>query len=360
MAAIEITGFISSYHEEIVRIGLLENAEQKTVRVNISSRGGDFVAALAIYNVLRESRKRVITSAQGFAGSAAALILLAGDEIHASANAVIMFHMPELSSSEAMSADTMRAIADNMQAAEESIVKMLTQRTSKTPEEITTFLKDELWMTPEKAKEMGIIDKILPFRRRKVSVDASMPAEITNFVNKQNQEIEKMSLKTICDKFDIQVEDSATEDQLTNSIVDFIEKSKTPPTPPPAPPAATVPAASGDDSIAKIKAKLPATLVNMVKRSRKTEIDGLVNAGKITVAVGTSLEATYCDETRITNAVNDEGDIVDTFDATIDALKKNEAVVNFGGGSGVQQLPKTVPDSENLLIRDAESRGKSD
>lgn len=63
-----------------------------TIHVRINSPGGYVFEGSAIYNALFASEKKIITYNDGICASMAAVILLAGDEIHAFSNALLMIH----------------------------------------------------------------------------------------------------------------------------------------------------------------------------------------------------------------------------------------------------------------------------
>lgn len=66
--------------------------EVKTVHVRINSPGGYIFEGQAIYNTLVGSDKKIITYNDGLCASMAAIILLAGEEIHAFSNSLLMIH----------------------------------------------------------------------------------------------------------------------------------------------------------------------------------------------------------------------------------------------------------------------------
>lgn len=314
--------------------------------VRITSRGGDYITALGIYNKLRKSGKKIITCAEGLAVSAGAVILLAGDEIQAASNSVIMFHMPKLSSFDPMSSEELAKKSEDLKAYEASLVDICKKRMGGSEEEVRAFLEEERYLTPKEAKKMGLIDKILPFVRKKVEVSNLEGAseQIVAFAKEVNMEVETMALKDLCTKLEIKVEDSASEEQILDvlfgTITDLRKEVE------------TVKA-----SLPK-KTQLPSGIVNMIKRSREAELNALVSDGRITPAVATELNNIYNQENVIVSSVDEQGNVTDHFDKMVDALKKNEKVVNFGGQSGTQQLPK-ISATDNPLVRDAEARAKA-
>lgn len=70
----------------------LRKIGQRDVVVNINSPGGDLIAGLAIYNLLRAHPAKVTVNVVALAGSAASIIAMAGDEIHLAAGSFIMVH----------------------------------------------------------------------------------------------------------------------------------------------------------------------------------------------------------------------------------------------------------------------------
>ncbi len=62
--------------------------------VEISSPGGDMFAAVAMYNGLRASGKKITTRVMGVAASAASLVFMAGDNRVMPKNTHLMVHNP--------------------------------------------------------------------------------------------------------------------------------------------------------------------------------------------------------------------------------------------------------------------------
>lgn len=331
----------------------LFNITKDTVKVNISSRGGDYITALEIYNKLRECGKHIITSIQGLAVSAGAVIALAGDEIEAASNSVIMFHMPEYTSREPLTAEEMQKKVEMMHKFESSLVNIVQNRTGWDEDKSRKFLKSQEYLTPEEAEDMKLIDRILPFARKKVDVtNLDVPERIVAFVSDKNKEIDDMTtveaLKGICSKVELKIEDSATEEQIIAKLVEEVTNLRTE--------LAKKPVVSTVQRM-----KLPETIINMVKRTRETEVNALVNEGKITAAVSSSLVSIFGTDEVISNATDEKGEIRDNFDKVIDALRKNEKVINYGGQTGVQgtgALPRGQQEV-NPLIEDAERRAKA-
>jgi ATP-dependent protease ClpP protease subunit len=348
---IELDGYVGY---QITADGLnydLSYINKKEVRISISSKGGDYLEAITIFNKFRECGKKVTTVANGPCISAGAVVLLGGDTIEAASNAIIMFHKPTYSSDKAVDEEEVDKIKDSLTAATISLINTIKERTGWDDDKIRSFLTEEKWLTAQEALDMGIIDKILPFKRKRIDKEGlNAPSEILNFVDDQNKELDMTAFRELCSSLEIEISNEATEEEVTQSIVNCVsdlrdqlkqlnEKIK-----------------EAEQKIPKPKSKLPTTLLNMVRRNREGEVNQLVSEGKITVAVANELKTVFITD-DIQNHVDEDGNISDAFDKTMDALRKNEKVLNLGERSGTQQLPKTDP-KENPLLLDAESRAK--
>lgn len=195
---------------------------------------------------------------------------------------------------------------------------------------------------------MGIIDKILPFVRKKVAVDNKFPVEIVNFVEEQNKEIDRMNLKEILGKLSVTVTDAATEEQMVTTLVEHVTNLDTKLK-------SVVAELEEAKKLVPQKVNLPPAILGILKRSRESEIKSLASSGKITPVVATDLANTFASDAHIAAHVNAEGIVVDTFDSVINAIGKNESVISFGGAPNVGELNRKR-EEVNPLIANAEAR----
>jgi ATP-dependent Clp protease protease subunit len=72
---------------------MLDKASDEIV-VHISSYGGDAFAGIAIYNLLKDSGKKITTQIDSIGASSASIIAMAGEQIVFSTGAQIMIHNP--------------------------------------------------------------------------------------------------------------------------------------------------------------------------------------------------------------------------------------------------------------------------
>lgn len=165
-------------------------------------------------------------------------------------------------------------------------------------------------------------------------------------------ENEQMTIdaKKLAEKLGIasDVADTELEAAITTAIDELLKKAEKP-----APKNETPPVDPKKETPA-----VAASLVNMLKRARTTEIGALVSAGKIVPAVAKKLEAKYCNDDAISLSLsNDSGD---DFDSVLDALKENASVLPIGEKSGPQVLELSANDvtdsKKNPLLRNAERR----
>ena len=120
--------------------------------------------------------------------------------------------------------------------------------------------------------------------------------------------------------------------------------------------------------ITKLKESIPVQLsfndatIKVATENRELKVGQLINTGKITPAVGEELKKIFTDKEHITLSLSSEDSI---FDKMVEALSKNETVVQTGEHTGAQTLElgdplKSNSDTEldNPLTRDADKRQK--
>lgn len=154
----------------------LNGITSKTVKVRINSPGGDVFDAMAIFNALQSHKSKIITRVESLAASAASFIALAGKEVQAYQNAMIMIHEPMVYAGG--NQYDMREVADILGKISENMVDIYAQNTSIGKREIKDMLKAETWMTAKEAKDKGFIDTILDGKAVKAQFDLSVFANV--------------------------------------------------------------------------------------------------------------------------------------------------------------------------------------
>ncbi len=135
--------------------------EADTIHVRINSPGGYVFEGLAIYNTLIASAKKVITYNDGLCASMAALILLAGDEIHAFSNSLLMVH-----SSIGFYSGNKKQVEEALKVSDKidkALGTAIENRLGISAEEVATdYLNySDNWYTSDEAKEKGFYDTII-------------------------------------------------------------------------------------------------------------------------------------------------------------------------------------------------------
>lgn len=305
----------------------IQNSD-KEIHVVINSQGGDFFDAISIHNKLRASGKKVVCHVDPFAYSAAAVIALAGDEVYMVENGLLFFHTPKIEMYGIKDAEQLEKIADVLRHSEEVLINTLMSKTKKSHDECETMMKDT-WLTPQEAMDLGIVDEIIPINRD-VQVSNVFPERIINFVKEKSN----MGMKELCQKFGISVEESensSMEDKIGEFITN-LQKSQPKPI------------------------NVSQGVINMVKKARETELNVLVNDGKVVPAVVNELKLSFLADDRIKSDISTESN---EFDKVVAALSKNETVVNFQPKTRVQ-IPDPNKDGNkdeaNILVADMKSR----
>jgi len=133
---------------------------ENTVHLRINSPGGSVGEAIAIHNYARSSGKKIIVSVDGYAASAASVIMAAGDEVNVFPSSIILLHKP--SSAIWGNADDMRKEAETLDVHEDAILEIYSRRmTGKTTDEVKAILRAETWILGSTAVEMGLADNLI-------------------------------------------------------------------------------------------------------------------------------------------------------------------------------------------------------
>ena len=137
-------------------IDQLEDGVDVDLRIN--SVGGDVFEGIAIYNALKKHNGIVNVTIEGLSASMASIIMLAGNEVTASANSLIMIHNPQVGV-QGDSADLQNKV-ELLNKIKEQMLNVYTDKTGMQAEEIATMMDKETWLTADEALGMGFIDKV--------------------------------------------------------------------------------------------------------------------------------------------------------------------------------------------------------
>ncbi|MEW5729875.1 MAG: head maturation protease, ClpP-related [Pseudomonadota bacterium] len=128
------------------------------IAVRINSPGGDVFDGLAIHNVLRRHKAKVVVTVDGIAASIASVIAMAGDEVVMPENAMMMIHDP--SGLAWGTAQDMRELADVLDKVKASLIAAYRARAKVDDAELERLMTDETWLSAAQAVELGLADRV--------------------------------------------------------------------------------------------------------------------------------------------------------------------------------------------------------
>ena len=144
---------------------LEQEGDDQPVTIFINSPGGEIFSGFAIFDMLNFISCPVTTIVTGFAASMGSILSLAADKgcRYAMPQAKIMIHQPLLMGYQG------RATECEIQAREilktrDHLVKLYSEQTGKSHEEIKKALDRDNWFTAEEALKYGLIDKVVHTR----------------------------------------------------------------------------------------------------------------------------------------------------------------------------------------------------
>merc|ERR1719167_1405244 len=159
-----LMGPVNDYVSSIVVAQLLflqSESAKKPIHMYINSPGGSVTAGLAIYDTMQYVLPPISTWCVGQAASMGSLLLAAGTKgmRHSLPNSRVMIHQPSGGA---------RGQATDIQIQAEEIVKLKKQlneiyvkHTNQPLDYIYQSMERDNFMSPEQAKEFGLIDKVL-------------------------------------------------------------------------------------------------------------------------------------------------------------------------------------------------------
>jgi len=134
----------------------------KDIDIYINSPGGSTTAGLAIYDCMQLIKPDVSTICMGLAASAAAILLAAGapNKRYALPYSRILIHQPWIRGLGGQATD-IDIHAQEIMRTRRIMNEILAHHTGKPMEKIKHDTERDYYMSPEEAREYGIIDKII-------------------------------------------------------------------------------------------------------------------------------------------------------------------------------------------------------
>jgi ATP-dependent Clp protease, protease subunit len=141
----------------------LENeAPERDIHLYINSPGGSLTAALSIYDAMQYVGPPVGTLCTGLAASGASLLLAGGAKGSRMAlpHSQILIHQPFTQGIQGQATD-IQIHAQEILRQREQLARIYAKHTGRNLEEVERALERDFFMTPEQAKDWGLLDLIV-------------------------------------------------------------------------------------------------------------------------------------------------------------------------------------------------------
>ena len=150
----------------------LSGINGKDILIRINSPGGDIFDALAMFNAIGEYKGKLTIRIESLAASSASIIAIAGKEVQAYKNTMMMIHEPwAIAIGNQYDFREMMEILGKISG---NIIDTYADNSNIGKRDIKSMMKDETWFTAKEMKEKGLIDTILDGDGVKAKFDLSM------------------------------------------------------------------------------------------------------------------------------------------------------------------------------------------
>lgn len=157
----------ASANDVMAQLLYLESVDpDRDIIMYINSPGGSFTSLMAIYDTMQFARPDVQTYCLGQAASAAAVLLSAGTpgKRFALPNSRILIHQPSMEGVYGQVSD-LEIQANEIQRVRRLMETTLAKHTNKSPEDIRKDIERDKILTADEAKDYGIVDEVLSYRK---------------------------------------------------------------------------------------------------------------------------------------------------------------------------------------------------
>lgn len=189
---------------------LKELGEVSQINLHINSPGGSVFEGIAIGNMLRQHKARVVAHVDALAASIASVIVASCDEVVMPENSMLMIHNPWTFSMG--NAKELRKQADDLdKIAESSVVTYLAKAGEKlTEEKIKQIMDEETWLSAKEAFDYGLCDIVESSNQIAASISEKL------FSNYQR----------VPEKFLITKQENQIDDHERKKIIEQAKKDK--------------------------------------------------------------------------------------------------------------------------------------
>jgi ATP-dependent Clp protease protease subunit len=157
----------ASANDVMAQLLTLESTDpDREIIMYINSPGGSFTSMTAIYDTMQFVRPHIQTVCLGQAASAAAVLLAAGTPGRRLAlpNSRILIHQPATEGVYGQVSD-LEIQANEIGRMRAALEEILSRHSNKTPEEVRKDIDRDKILTASEAKDYGLIDEVLNYRK---------------------------------------------------------------------------------------------------------------------------------------------------------------------------------------------------
>ena len=150
---------------------------ERDILLYINSPGGSITAGLAIYDTMQFMTCDVVTYCIGMAASMGAVLLCAGTKgkRFALPNSDIMIHQVH-GGAQGQASDVERQV-DYMFKLKKRIIRIISQNTGKSEEQVRLDSDRDYYMSAEEAKAYGLVDEVIKSRKEVKLLDGKSPPD---------------------------------------------------------------------------------------------------------------------------------------------------------------------------------------
>ena len=162
----------------VKELQFLDGVGLDEIKIRINSNGGSVLDGFGIFTAIQNAKTPINTYVDGIAASIAGIIAMAGAKRFIVDFGRIMIHDPHFNKP---SEDVNAKDAEVLAGIKDSLVKIFTNNTKKTADEVSAIMSNESWYNAEDAKAEGFVDEILQTARIKELAAASV-SEVYNAI----------------------------------------------------------------------------------------------------------------------------------------------------------------------------------
>lgn len=189
------------------------------IELVIDSLGGSLTAGIAIYRALKNHPGSVTAKVEGYAASAASIVMCAADQVEVYSNSLIMIHGVQVVGGQ-ISAANIQKLAGDIESLDSAIADIYVNRTGNDAETIRDWMNPEKWMSGADAVKLGFADTIRPEQRKAPAMGnrARLQAKADPLTKEEMEKVMKditeigKELANACDPDKKKCEDEAAED----------------------------------------------------------------------------------------------------------------------------------------------------